>query len=148
MARKKTEDQPELAAAPDAPNPVPTPKEWDLHLELVTEHVCVALSDDEVLTRGEDLAKALKEYDEAELRKKAAAEEMKMADEKVNTLKRAVLYRQEVRPVTCVQTPDWETHRVSVQREDTGEIVRWREMTLDERTPPLPLVTGDAAPKE
>ncbi|MBP7610785.1 MAG: hypothetical protein KA760_14895 [Steroidobacteraceae bacterium] len=95
------------------------------------------LTDAEIKTRGEELARAIKARDEADGQRKAAAEQVKVHQESIDRLKSAILYKQEQRDVPCRQTADVEHLAVDITRNDTGEFVRRRELELFERQPTL-----------
>ncbi|MCE5310751.1 MAG: hypothetical protein LLG20_24185 [Acidobacteriales bacterium] len=118
-------------------------KTVEVTMERVTEQLTCVMTDAEVMERGEQLARAIELMESAESRKKAAARDEKAKEALASTLKLAILYRQEVRNVMCRQVPDFETGRVAIIREDTGALVRQRDLTSGERQMLLPLPLED-----
>ncbi len=114
--------------------------------DIRNEKIELLLSDDEVLASGEELARKLSEKERVEERRKLAAsgfkEEHEDLDygiaklrEEVNTRRRDIWV--EVRD----QRTD-ETCTIATVRIDTGEIIRTREMTSEERQGKLYGITG------
>ncbi len=105
--------------------------------EVWTETLRCDLSEAEVSDRAENAALAFGEAEEVEAEFKATAEEqrgqIKRLRARVGELLRAVREAAEYRSVDCVERRNEGEAKVEVIRVDTGELVRSRPFTPDER---------------
>jgi hypothetical protein len=106
-----------------------------------TQHLPVRLTTDELLLRSDELAKTIRERDEAERNMKAA---QATAKRKIDTLEldiarlaEIVRDRQENRPVEVHEIKNWDRLTMDTIRLDTGEIVGSRSMSPSERNASL-----------
>ena len=102
------------------------------------------LNDEELLAKGDSLATTLNDVEaEEELQATAKAEMKKRLENLHGTvarLRRQIVERREFRMVPVdIQIKDVGKGLVCETRKDTGEIVRERFMTDDERARPLPM---------
>ncbi len=95
-----------------------------------------ALTDEELLQRGQQQARALEQYDQADADRKAAADQFK---QKMTTcwaeaqrLSGIIRTRQEYRETECMWVPDYDHGTVALFRCDSHEMVEERRMTPDE----------------
>ena len=95
------------------------------------------LDNTEVRLKGEELALARKEHHELADAAKASAARFKTSikevDERIDDLAEQVRTRQETRDVEIIDVKDMDRQMVDTIRTDTGEVVRSRAMTLNER---------------
>lgn len=105
--------------------------------EVWTETLRCDLSEAEVRDRADQAARAFGEAAESEDELTGIATEMrgqiKRLRAQVGELLRAVREAAEYRPVDCVERRNESEAKVEVIRVDTGEIVRSRPFTPDER---------------
>ena len=105
--------------------------------EVWTETLRCDLSEAEVRDRADQAARAFGEAAESEVELTAIGTEMrgqiKRLRAQVGELLRAVREAAEYRPVDCVERRNEGEANVEVVRVDTGEIVRSRPFTQDER---------------
>lgn len=101
------------------------------------EDLPCALNPDEVRRKGEELAQARKQYIETSEAAKAAAagfkDKLKALDKDIDELAEQIRSRRETRPVEVIERRDPELAMIETVRVDTGEVVRARAMTLNER---------------
>ena len=101
------------------------------------EELPCQLSHDEVNDRAQQLARILGERGTIELEAKEIAsrakQRMKKLDRKSQKLAEVVRTGVEHRDVECIERRVYDTNRIEVVRVDTGECVRWREMTAKDR---------------
>jgi hypothetical protein len=95
------------------------------------------LTEDEFKTKSSELARKINELRRTEEAKKDAAAEWKLKIDllkaEVLTLTDVVSTKTELRPVDCEEVPMAGPGTVEVVRCDTGEVVRVRSMTEDEK---------------
>ncbi len=103
----------------------------------------VDLTDDEIRDAAEDLARLLADIDGKESAKKSVASQFKADIERLqaDAQKQASLVRDkyEYRSVECSQSFDYDHCEVSTYRDDTGELLRKRTMTIEEKQAELDL---------
>lgn len=108
-----------------------------------TRTLAVALTDHELLERGDQLARAHQAVLDAKAEQKAAAERAKDTlnelEGAVRRLARVVREKTEPRDVECRIVHDYAAHSVQVVRTDTGEVVASRAMSEHERQIGLPM---------
>ncbi|RIL03121.1 MAG: hypothetical protein DCC71_15430 [Proteobacteria bacterium] len=101
------------------------------------ERLPCPLTDDEVRQRGELLAMTLAEIAEIEeefaLERQRIRGEIKRRRERARGLTGEVSTRTEIREVACVRRILPDDERVEIVRVDTGEVVRTRPLTPEER---------------
>ncbi len=95
------------------------------------------LTNDEVRRKGEELALERKKHREVADEAKASAArfkaDLKAIDEKIDDLAEQVRSRRETREVEVIERKDMDIAMVETIRVDTGEVIRSRAMTLNER---------------
>lgn len=110
------------------------------------ERLLCKLDDSEVNARANDLARTFAARDEAKAKHTAAVAERKAAvdlhESRCKELARIVTDRAEHRLVECVEQHAEDTHEVLTIRTDTGEVLRRRPMTAEERQPKLFEISG------
>ncbi len=113
-----------------------------------TQNLPVRLTTDELLMRSDELAKTIRERDEAERNMKSA---QATAKRKIDTLElditrlaEIVRDRQENRPVEVTEVKNWLRLTMDTVRVDTGEIVGSRSMSAYERNEALPFAADEA----
>lgn len=119
------------------------------------ERLPVPLTREELLIKGDELAKKLTAKRALEDKKKEKAAlmraDMKELDKEIDELRTEVREKRELRPVQIEVEKDFERHLMHTVRIDTGERIRSRPMTLDERQiaifPPLEVASEPAKPK-
>lgn len=116
-----------------------------------TQSLPVRLTTDELLLRSDELAKAVRERDDAERAMKSAQATAKrkidLLDLDITRLADIVRDRQEDRPVEVREFKNWVRLTMDTVRLDTGEIVGSRSMSRSERNDELPFAADDAPPK-
>lgn len=104
----------------------------------------VKLTPGELQARGKTLADEIESYKRTEGAKKASAEDfggrLKNTRARIDDLSRVVASGEERRDVECHFVRFEESFEIAWVREDTGEQVERRPMTVDERQVPLRLV--------
>lgn len=102
------------------------------------------LTDAEVQERTKRMLEALDEADQIERVLAAAKEdakfELKVRNEIVRKMRRVISERSERRQVTCTVVPDWNHYQMRIVRDDTGEVVKVRPMSDEERQTELPSI--------
>ncbi len=102
-----------------------------------TRTLPVELTDDELLQRGDELARAIQAVREEERHQKAQREAMKDALASLQgdcaRLAQVVRERAEPRSVGCRIVHDYAANAVQLVREDTGEVIESRAMSDHER---------------
>lgn len=126
--------------------------------ELVEEMLHVALTDQELLAVGQEVAEAMAHKRDSEARLKAATssakKEISAQDLVLNTLQHKLSTRKEVRAVLCKRQRDEQRMQIRTVRIDTGEVVFERAMHLSERQtelfepPPTAPASAPAAKKK
>lgn len=108
-----------------------------------TRTLPVRLTEDELIARGDALARQHQVVRDEELVQKGEREAMKqrLADleSEQARLARIVRDKAEPRPVECRVVFDYAGNAVQVVREDTGEVIEARAMTDRERQIGLPM---------
>lgn len=103
----------------------------------VSKHLSCLLSDQEIRTMGQELARANAQKDEAEERKKAVDAQLKSEIESHATrsasLARTINNGYQYKDVECVMRFDYVTNTVTTVRTDTGAVIDTRAMTTEER---------------
>ncbi len=103
----------------------------------------VQLTDEEIRDAGESLAKLTDDIDEKEAAKKAVTSQFKaeLDGMTADARKQASLVRNkyEYRLVDCSEAFDYDHSEVSTYRDDTGELLRKRTMTTEEKQAELDL---------
>jgi len=112
-----------------------------------TKSLKVQLTNDEILSAAESLAKTLDELGSLEDDKKSLVESFKAkiteAEARTTQYKAKVRDKYEWRPVDCEETMDPAAGTVVVKRLDTDEVIEERSMTYEERQGQL--FTGEEA---
>ncbi|MFZ2804290.1 MAG: hypothetical protein WA001_03630 [Patescibacteria group bacterium] len=102
-----------------------------------TEWLPRSLTDEDVRARGDDLARVLGEIDREEADKaaaaKAAAGRIKRLASESNTLAREIRERKTWLEVEVESSRNLEAGTIDTVRTDTGEVIRARPMTPEER---------------
>lgn len=105
------------------------------------------LTRDEKLKKAEEMAEQLKARAELELTAKASADEfkqkLKQLDRTIGDRAEEVRTGLEYRQVECTERGRYRDNIVDVIRIDTGEVVRSRPMTVNERQDSLPLFSSE-----
>lgn len=108
-----------------------------------TERMPCKLTDAELVDRGGKLADAYAEADALEAERKNTNDGFKakieLVEQRVRDLAGTLRTKQETREVELLEEYDYRTFSVRVKRADTGEMVRERAMTKNERQEELPL---------
>lgn len=111
------------------------------------EPLGVRLTDDEAAERGRELERCLTEIEDVEEERKDLIGRLKakieLLSERKSELRKVVRLGEEVRPVKCRRSFLIEQNTVREVRLDTGEVVRERAMTAQERQPRLPGMPDD-----
>ena len=107
-------------------------------MKQITETLTCELSEAELNEKGQLMSAAMLEYDETEDRKKAAtkdfSESLQELRSRMRQLSKIIREKTEPRSVTCaVRYHNPEPGMKRIIREDTGEIVRDEQMTMEER---------------
>ena len=114
--------------------------------------LAVRLTEDELLEQGRKMAEASEDAEQAEANQKATGAHYKAKAEEARGKARAArtLLRNgyDYRSVKVTLTKDWDTKRVTVSRDDTGEIIDAREMNAKELQIPIPGTTEEAKKEE
>ncbi len=115
----------------------------DVRIEKITRNLPCRLTDVELKDFGRRLAVKCEDIAAEESRQKDQKSEMKarldgMESERA-TLAIVVRRQEEQRDVECEETFDYELGKVTVTRTDTGEEIRVRPMSNEERQQPLPV---------
>jgi hypothetical protein len=116
-----------------------------------TQSLPVRLTTDELLMRSDELAKSVRERDDAERAMKSAQATAKrkidLLDLDITRLADVVRERQENRPVEVTEFKNWRRLTMDTVRIDTGELVGSRSMSSYERNEALPFAADDAPRK-
>ena len=116
-----------------------------------TMNLPVRLTTDELLMRSDELAKKIRERDEAERAMKSAQATAKrkidVLELEITRLAEVVRDRQEDRPVEVTEVKNWLRLTMDTVRIDTGELVGSRSMSAYERNEALPFAADDAPRK-
>lgn len=115
--------------------------------EVIKDILPVKLTDEERMQRADALANALSSINDAKVKKKRIVKDLdkeigEVEQESVE-LRDAVATGREYREVIVHRVYDWEKATVTEHRTDTGEVLRSRGMTDEERQSTL-LDDGDA----
>lgn len=114
-----------------------------------SEELRCELSDAEVQQRGQDAARLLMQIDQLDEEKRAAAadykEQIKAKETELRKLGREIRERAEHRDVPCVTRPNAAAGVMETIRLDTGELVRSRPLTHEERQARFPFDARRAA---
>lgn len=109
----------------------------------------VRLNDDELLAQARKMAEASEAAEAAEQARKQVTTQYKAEEEEARGKERAArtLMRNgyEYRTIDITTTKDWNSKTVTVRRDDTGEIVEFREMTASELQLEIPAEVEAAA---
>lgn len=112
--------------------------------------LAVILTDEELQSRGQQLADAVQKRDELEAEQKAEREEMKermvSAEASIGHLAKIVNERKEVRPVDVECRLNVDRHEVTTVRLDSAEVIERREAVPTDAMrlqATLPGVVGD-----
>jgi hypothetical protein len=92
----------------------------------------VPLTDDELLLRGNELARALEEKSELE-------SEIGTRNERILKLRGSIRSKREQREVLCEWSRNDERMVMELHRQDSGEVIESRPMTAEERQEKLNL---------
>ena len=107
-----------------------------------SRNVFVALTDDEVAKYAQEAAKITLDIGELEDQKKAAASTFKDRIDRafctVRELSRKVTDHRELRDVECIWYADTKKKKAFLVRQDTGEEVASRDLTVKEMQAELP----------
>lgn len=113
-----------------------------------TMMLSVPLTDDEVQSRGTELAERHRDYADVEAEKAETARDcsdrMKRLRADMDRLSAVVRTRQELRPIEVGEVPDYERNLIITIRRDTGEQVCSRPMSTAERQEPMRFVAEAA----
>ena len=116
--------------------------------KVVTKEIKCALSSEELLKRGDEMAKAQAQLDVYEREKREYLRGMRESVAAVGAIiercKSSILDGFEMRNTQCCVLMDYELETVIVMRDDTGEIDESRPMTNDELSQ-LPMEGEDGA---
>jgi hypothetical protein len=103
----------------------------------------VPLTDDELLLRGNELARALEEKSELEERLKSERDDIKSEigtrNERILKLRGSIRSKREQREVLCEWSRNDERMVMELHRQDSGEVIESRPMTAEERQEKLNL---------
>ena len=113
--------------------------------------LAVRLTEDELLEQGRKMAEASEEAEQAEADQKSTGAHYKAKAEEARGKARAALTLlrngYDYRSVKVTLTKDWDTKRVTVSRDDTGEIIEARDMTAKELQIPIPGTSEEQKPE-
>ncbi len=114
----------------------------------ITRKLRCKLSDEELRSKGEALAGSVDEKQKKKVEAKNAASiaraAIKSLDEKIRRLTRDYQDRSEERPVECREVVDVRRSQVNTVRQDTGETIESRPMSVEERQGDLPGIGGES----
>lgn len=117
-------------------------------METLEKILPVNLTDDELKVRTNELTTALKKKDQIDLEKKGAMAEYKNKLEDIaitiSQLTTIVHDKKERRPIQCHLRFDYERSLVETVRNDLGEVVESRSMTISEKQQKLDFETAKA----
>jgi len=123
-------------------------KEKQEPLSKHTEALSVDLTQEELDERRDKLVKLIEDSTELEIEKKAATAQFNARKQKltsaIGSIAIEVRERKTYRPVDCAEMPDYKAGIVTIVRQDTGEIVRTRVMTDEDRQAKIALVKEKA----
>lgn len=109
----------------------------------VTRTLQCKLDDTEVLNYGRQIAREQTELETAEQRKKEVMSQLKADIEKhtsaIRSLSSKIATGYEYRAVKCQKVVDGTENRVSIVRDDTGEVIEERPLNDDELQRGLPI---------
>lgn len=112
-------------------------------IRLFIQKLKCELTDKEHTEAAVALAEALDDMTAAESEKKSLVEQFKARIEAANAeavrLTGLVRNRYEFRDIQCEEVKNFQTGQLTVTREDTSEIVKERELTMEEKQRPLGL---------
>lgn len=101
------------------------------------EPLLCALDDDELRQRGADAARIVSQLDQLDEQRRLAASDfrdrMKELRSKLREISAAVRERQEERMVACETEPNYAAGLMVTVRLDSGEVIRSRPLTSEER---------------
>lgn len=121
------------ALVPETPEPEQEPRQKITHGKRTLP---VRLNDDELLEQARKMAEASEAAEAAEQARKQVTTQYKAEEEEARGKEKAArtLMRNgyEYRPVDITVTKDWDEKTVTIRRDDTGEIVEFREMNNSE----------------
>ncbi|MBW3637025.1 MAG: hypothetical protein KY445_11290 [Armatimonadetes bacterium] len=113
--------------------------------DIPTRRLYVPLTNDELLDRGQKLARAKVDLDNIESEKKSAADgfKLKIEDKKgeITDLARAINTKQELRPVEVEDRKNYGTAQMETYRLDTQKVIDTRPLTPNEMQTQLDLVS-------
>ena len=105
--------------------------------EVIKDVLPVKLTDEERMQRADALANALQSINDAKMKKKRIVKdldkEIAEVEQEAVELRDAVATGREYREVIVHRVMDWEKATVTEHRTDTGEVLRSRGMTDEER---------------
>ena len=117
-----------------------------------TETLPVVLTDIELLDLGQKLAEKHREgrmeEDDQKEAKSAMKERLEGIENEINRLAGLIRERREYRQVEVHEVKDFSRSMVDTLRDDTGELVRTRPMTSEDRTVSLFTDANTAGPIE
>lgn len=104
---------------------------------IVTEKLPCVLTDEEKAAMGDKLAEQTQEMLDLETEKKALAvifnNQIKEKKGLIKEMSAQITSGAQERHVKCDEVPEWEKDRIRVIRQDTGELVREREILPEEK---------------
>ena len=113
-------------------------------MDTVTLDLDCPLTDAEVSERTQRMLTALNEADQIEQVLNAAKDEakfeLKVRASVVKKMREVIAHRSETRAVTCSLVPDWNSYQMRIVRDDTGDLVKTRPMSDEERQTELPSI--------
>jgi len=102
-----------------------------------TRQLPVDLNEEEIADRGRAMAKSVSEKAGLQEEKKSATADInakiKACGEVIRKLSEIISGGKEDREVSCEVKKDFDSNTVTVVRDDTGEVVEERPLTVDER---------------
>jgi len=117
-----------------------------------TEQLPCALTDADLAQIARAIGGKRHEIQDLEAKKRQATDHYKAlidgAQAKADELAEAARAGVEQREVLCVEVFVWRAGKVTVRRDDTGEVVRERAMTVEERQAGMPWAPPDVKPAE
>lgn len=115
-----------------------------------TEQLPCALTDADLAQIARAIGGKRHEIQDLEAKKRQATDHYKAlidgAQAKADELAEAARAGVEQREVLCVEAFVWRAGKVVVRRDDTGEVVRERAMTVEERQAGMPWAAPDVKP--
>lgn len=119
-----------------------------MSLKTETKKLMCQLSEQELLERGNEMAKTYMQVAALDLEKKRITAKIKPLDERIEALVVIIDTKEEERSVACEWHPDFALGIKKLRRLDTYEVIDTREIRDFERQQQLDLETGSQVDEE